>query len=393
MPGKIKIIGGGSADADYLLPAAKKALVCADMVITSRRFASLSPEDKKTVIFDKISEINAIIRKNRDRDIAVIVSGDPLIFSASKLILREFPEAEIIPGIGSAQLLGAAFGISLDDLLYCSIHGRDTEESNIAAKCLGNKKVLFYCSRENSPEKIRELLCRNGMGKAELFVGEDLGTREERLYRERAENLKLPAKMELALCLVINSQAERSVPNIKDEDFIRNGTPMTKSEVRAVILSKLALESSDIFWDIGAGTGSVSVEAALRCRMVYSVEYKDSALAVLEQNRKKFALSNMKIVGARASAALGSLPLPDKVFIGGSEEELNLILEHLSSLEKKIRVVISAVTLETRAACTRLLKKYREAEYISVTIGRAVKLGRYNTEKSDTTVYIFSAIV
>lgn len=181
---------------------------------------------------------------------------------------------------------------------------------------------------------------------------------------------------------------------MRDEAFIRGRVPMTKSEVRAVTLDKLALRQDSVLYDIGAGTGSVSVEAALACPkgQVFAFEQKEEGCALIRQNADRFDAANVTVIGGRFPESLPEgLPAPDRVFVGGSggapEEMLTFIRERFP----KARVVLNVIALETLARLTAFLKERApEAEIVCVQVSRAETVGGFHLMKAQNPVYIFT---
>lgn len=181
---------------------------------------------------------------------------------------------------------------------------------------------------------------------------------------------------------------------MRDEHFIRGRVPMTKSEVRAVSLSKLELGSRGILYDIGAGTGSVSVEAAMRLTegQVYAVERNEEACSLIEQNKARFGLDNITVVSGLAPACLSGLPAPDYVFVGGSGGSFGELMETVLKLNPQVRIVINAIALETLAQVVGWMKeKQRTAEVVLVQIARSRAAGDYQLMEGGNPVYVISA--
>ena len=169
---------------------------------------------------------------------------------------------------------------------------------------------------------------------------------------------------------------------------------MTKSEVRSVCLSKLRLSEDSVCYDIGAGTGSVSVEMArLASRgMVFSVEKNEEAVRLLEENRIRFRTDNMQIIRGEAPGILEDLPAPTHAFIGGSSGNLEEIMETLLKKNPNLRMVIPCVTLETLTEWKTILEKYplKDTEIVQICVQKARKAGRYHLMQSENPVYILS---
>lgn len=178
---------------------------------------------------------------------------------------------------------------------------------------------------------------------------------------------------------------------MRDECFIRGKIPMTKSEVRAVSLDKLELRDGEVIYDVGAGTGSVAVEAALRCphSRVFALEQKEEGCQLIRLNREKFAAENLTVVPGKAPETFQGLPAPDKVFIGGSGGGLEAILTAVRAANPQVRIVVNAIALETLSQLTGYLEREGlEAEVVSVQIARAQKLGRYHLMQGMNPVWV-----
>ena len=184
-------------------------------------------------------------------------------------------------------------------------------------------------------------------------------------------------------------RSPRRAPGIPDEAFFRDKVPMTKQEVRAAVLAKLAVGPEDVCWDVGAGTGSVSVELALQCKCVWAVERGEQALALMEKNRERFGAWNLRIAAGEAPEALAELPAPDKVFIGGSGGRLEEILEQVHRANPRARVCISAIALETlHTALSALERLGYEAEVVQISVSRARRAGELHLLLAQNPVFL-----
>lgn len=186
----------------------------------------------------------------------------------------------------------------------------------------------------------------------------------------------------------------RITPGISDEEFIRDKVPMTKQEVREVSLCKLNLKEDSVLYDVGSGTGSVAVEAALLSEQmkVYAVEVNPLALELLSANKKKFNCRNIEIVEGLAPEALMNLPVPTHAFIGGTKGNLNGILKALHEKNPAMRVVITAVSLESISEITAELKNYSltDSEVVQISVSKAQNAGNYHLMIANNPVFIFS---
>lgn len=186
---------------------------------------------------------------------------------------------------------------------------------------------------------------------------------------------------------------------INDNNFTRNleneaVVPMTKSEIRAVCMSKLQIDPASVCWDIGAGTGSVSVEMALAAPKgrVFAVEMKDNAAGLIKENFRRFNTGNAELVLGKAPEACLDLPSPDRVFIGGSSGNIRGIIACVLKKNPNARIVAAAVSLETAGELTSCIKEFgfSEPEVVSVQVSRNRKTGDYNLMIAQNPVWIFT---
>lgn len=406
---RLTIIGIGPGSAEYFMPAARNRMRKAHTVIAAKRIlpmlqdvcgnteAQFQPMGK---IKDTLEVIDGLLHE--EKDVALVVSGDPLMYSLYKTILNqeisEDWEMDVIPGIGSMQMLGAAFGETMEDARLMSVHGRSRTPGSVALCVTENPKVFFLCSKEQGPAWLSRIMLEYNLHDVEVFAGANLSYEDEMLVS--GSPAEMAEKEFPALCVaMIKNPHPRPVTRpcfLSDEDFERGRTPMTKEEIRVLILHKMKIHPDDVIWDIGAGTGSVSVECARQAPFgqVHSVERDEAAIHLIEKNREKFGLDNLFIYEGDAAERAAHLPAPDKVFIGGSGGKLREIMEIIDTFPKKIQVTVSAVTLETIAEAGEILGNY-DADYdvIQATVGRGRKIGSYHIMDTNNPVMIFTAAI
>ena len=327
------------------------------------------------------------------RKAAVVMRGDTGFYSGTKKLLGELDgySVEIIPGISSVSLFAARLGVSWEDAKMTSLHGR---EGNIAVTVAGNRKCFVLCGGSNTPEQICRRLCEYGFGDLDAAVGEKLSYSDEAVTRGTVSELSSGHFDPLSVLYVENPSARTQKVGIPDDDFIRSKVPMTKSEVRAVSVSKLQLNDDSVVWDVGAGTGSVSVECALAAYngTVWAIEKESDAVDLIGQNSALFHTDNIRTVFGSAPEALEDLPAPTHVFIGGSGGNLREIIEVCLSKNPGVRIVINTVTLESQTEAFECASEFGfdVFEAVSVNVSRSRKLGRYNMMTAQNPVMVFT---
>ena len=368
----VALIGCGCGD---LTEDARAAIERAGLLIGSRRLLEQYGGDKPRIEAVTVDAVMTAVRETDAEEIAVLYSGDVGFYSGARLLLPRLGDADVrvIPGVSSVQLFAARLGRPWQDWLLRSAHGTDCDV--LSAVCLGSPVFFLTGGRQNPAVLCRELRDA-GLGFLQVSVGEDLGTARERVTVGSAAELAEWSYSPLAVLLAEPApRPPRRTPGIPDGEFCRaEKIPMTKQEVRAAVLSKLAVGQEELCWDIGAGTGSVSVELALQCRAVWGVEREDAALTLARENRVRHGAWNLRLVKGEAPDALEGLPKPDAVFVGGSGGKLSEILHSIHAANPAARVCVAAITLEGLQhayATLRELDYKTDVTQLSVSRGKA----------------------
>ena len=327
----------------------------------------------------------------------VVMSGDTGFYSGTKklLPLLKACRVQVLPGLSSMSYLCARLGVSYEDAVPVSLHGRDFD---IAREVRRRKKVFTLVGGDGGMQALCERLTQAGLGHVRIAVGERLSYPDEAITRGTAQELRSHTFDKLSAALIENDTPNEIVtPGLPDEAFLRNLepgklVPMTKSEVRSICLSKLRLTPNAVCWDVGAGTGSVSIEMARLCAdgTVYAIEKNEQALALLEKNQESFSASNMQIIPGLAPEACRDLPAPTHAFLGGTSGSVRDILALLLEKNPHVRIVATAVTLESVSALSSCMADFEIAECVSVQVSKAAALGRYHLMQAQNPVYIFT---
>lgn len=319
-------------------------------------------------------------------DVAVLASGDPLFFGIGRTLIERFgaERLEIFPAISAVQLACARFKIPWDDLCLISLHGRSPD--TLAGKILSQSRVMLFTDHRRSPNRIAAdllvLLEEYGdherIKRLHVRVAENLGWPDEQLWEGNIEEAARQHFAPLNMMLIEQVEEEKQagadcVFGLQEDEICHSRGLITKDEVRAVILHRLRLPHSGVFWDIGGGSGSISVEAARLCPnlSVYAVEQKEEGWNNIRANIVRYSLYNITLVRGQAPDVFPHLPDPDRIFIGGSRGLLaEIIAPCAQRLNQDGRLVVSAVLQNTAEQAPLLMSANgleADARTISVT--------------------------
>jgi len=330
---------------------------------------------------------------------AVLFSGDTGFFSGAQPLaqLLEGYEVAILPGISSLSYFCAKIQIPWQNVKIVSAHGRD---HNAIGEVMANRQTFILTGGTNSPSDIIRGLCERGLSDARITVGSRLSYEDESIVKGSAQEFLGIDFPSLTVMLVDNPSPvarEYGSAGISDDLFIRDKVPMTKEEIRTLVVSKLKLRRGDIVWDVGAGTGSVSVECALATPdgEVYAIERNAEAVELIHQNAEKFDAGNIRVVPGTAPDVLYDLPPPHRLFIGGSSGNMRDIISAALDKNKNLRIVATAVSLETMGELLRLTEIFpiTDVEIVQIAVTRTRRLGAYTMPDSQNPVWIYSGEV
>ena len=392
----IIVAGIGPGSKGEMTVEVKEAIEAADLLIGAKRMLEVSPSGKAAYEAVRSTDIAEYIKAHKEyRNVVVLMSGDSGFFSGTKKLLpllKDF-NVKVLPGLSSISVLASRLGMSYEDITTISLHGRPGGIGNAVSK---KEKLFVLTGGENTPKKICEDIASAGFGEVKVYIGERLGYPNERIITGTACELAMGEYDELSAMIIENSNANRNfTAGLPDDSFKRlEDVPMTKSEVRAVCLSKLRLDSDSLCWDVGAGTGSVSIEMALCATKgrVYAIEKKEEACALAEENGARFGVDNLEIVTGKAPEACENLPAPSHVFIGGSSGNIRDIIGTVLEKNPAARIVATAITLESISELNNCMEEFGfdETEVVSITVARDRKAGSYHIMTGQNPIYIFT---
>ncbi len=421
----IYIIGIGMGDSRNMTAEVQDVIEGADLLIGAKRMLEPYTAGKRCIVSRRTEEIlpwclHPDLRAVQEygtgaqtiEKIAVLMSGDSGFFSGAKALLAALDSewgvdavrdrVTVLPGISSLSYFSARIRKSWEDAAIVNLHG---VQENLYQAVLTHEKV-FAITGGNVQQQLRQLT-EHGLGEVYGYAGENLsysaqsaqGDTEilrERISEGTVRELAKKTYEPLTVLYLENPAAvSANLWGLPDESFVRGDVPMTKAEVRAVVMSKLRIRDKDVVYDIGAGTGSVSVEMALAARRgkLYAVESNPTAIELCKLNRDRFCLHNMEIIEGMALEVLVDLPAPDVVFIGGSRGKLPEIVEQIYDKNPAVRLVINTVTVENTANALALLESERFSglEMVQLQVNKAKKVGTSHMMMAHNPITILSA--
>lgn len=388
----VMITGTGMDGNRTLTCEAKQAIEKADLLIGAARM--LKPFEhcgKPMINCYESRRIAGHIAESSYSNIAVLVSGDCGFYSAagSLLPLLGEYETELVCGISTPVYFCSRVGLQWSDMRFVSLHGANAP---IVRNVCSHRYTFFLLGGSAEPSIICRRLCEYSREDVQVYIGENLASENERISKGAARDFIDFKADKLCALIVVNDNYERYIPScIDDDQFIRGGVPMTKAEVRGLCVAKLHIGENDVCWDIGCGTGSVSVEMAFRCRMgrVLAVDKSEEAISLTRQNMLQFGCDNIELICGSAEDVVEDLPAPDCVFIGGSGGSLESIIKNAATKNPDVKTVITAVSLETLNKCSEVFADCGfESEITQVAVTRTRRVGSHTMLAAENPIFI-----
>jgi precorrin-6Y C5,15-methyltransferase (decarboxylating) len=345
-----------------------EALRSCSRAVASGRYAHIARSNGLDVI--PIAPVKEMLQKLETAllsgPVAVLASGDPLFFGVGRTLIKKFGahRINIHPALSSMQLACARFRIPWNDMKFISLHGREHE--NTAPAILRHEKTVLFTDSRNSPDtiarsvldKLTEASDTETISSISVHVAENLGLPDEKLVTGSLEEIASQTFRPMNIMIVVYGHKwyqrrfpeSQSIFGLNETEIYHSRGLITKDEVRAVTLHRLRLPATGCFWDVGAGSGSVSIEASRLCPelCVFAIEKKPDEQKNIIKNIGKFGCWNINLIKGEAPGSLASLPCPHRIFIGGSGGRLDEIIETCCErLAPAGRIVLNAVLPET----------------------------------------------
>ena len=401
---KIHVIGIGYKPLDK---GAREVILNSSVILASNRLFEVFQGYKEyEKVKDKVKVINNVdetikfihssLVTRHSSLITLLASGDPLFFGIGRRAVREFGKdiVKILPDLSSIQMAFAKIREPWDDAFLMSLHGGPDPEkrrrlpyeiTDIPSLLQRYHKIAILTDKENNPAKIARFLnseLRTPNSELIMYVCEKLGYSDEKIIEGTLEEIAEMLFSEPNVVIIqgsgVGGQGSEVRFGLKEDEIIHSRGLITKDEVRAVTIHKLRLPQKGIFWDIGAGSGSVSIEVARLYPelKVFAIERDEEQVNHIKENMIRRNTSNIEIIKGDAPETLANLPHPDRVFIGGSGGRIKEIIEFVSNKISSGVIVINATAIETLNGAVQHLENNEFNVGISeISVSRAKTVG------------------
>ena len=363
---RVLVVGVGGDGPAGLPPAVLERIEQANQLWGGEKLLALWPHHpaEKVVIGAGIDELVEKLKSRGENRTVILASGDPGFYGITGTLSRHLSpeELEIIPHATSLQWAFARTGIPWSDAVFTSAHARPLAEVVGWAKRAAKLGILT--DPKQTPAMIARTLLDAGIEDCRTIVAENLGWPDERIVEARLAQLPEMEFAPLNVLLLLREAGWRPNPTFAprpDDAYVHRRGLITKSDVRALSLARLALRETDTVWDIGAGSGAMSVEMAeLAWRgRVFAVEHDLENVGYIRENTRRFGALNVTVIEGHAPAALADLPEPNTVFIGGTGSEMGTILGRVREIAPPgCRVVVNLATLENLHEALMVMRSF-----------------------------------
>jgi precorrin-6Y C5,15-methyltransferase (decarboxylating) len=382
----VQVVGLGMSTAD-LTPKAREIIQEAQVLVGGQRLLEYFPEHQARKIplgKDPEGTLRQIPVLAETKRVVVLASGDPNYYGVGPLVVKVLGADQVMihPNLTAVQAVCARLKMPWQDAAVISLHGRSWEPLLAARR--SSRPLIIYTDLVHSPGEIARFLLAGGLTQARICVAENLGQDTEQLTW-----LSLPETLErdfspLNLVVVLPQPGEARFPGsllhlgLSEEVLEHEAGLVTKAEVRAVVLAKLQLLPGQVLWDVGAGCGSVGLEASLLLGggKIFAVERHPERADQIAANRDRFRVPNLEVINGQAPECLTDLPDPQRVFVGGGGPMVaGIVREAMKRLTPGGRLVLTAALLETlETARNILIEADWEVEVVQLQVSRSRSL-------------------
>lgn len=382
----LTLLGIGDSGLDSLTPPARALFEAARTVIAPERVLEEIDTGNREVIpwTFGVKQTIAMLMERRGTPVTILATGDPMHYGIGATLMRhiEASEMRVIPTPSAFSLAAARLGWALQDVASISLHGRSVHL--LAAHLAPGNRILALTSTGRTIGEAADILVARGYGQSRVTVLEHMGGRGEKRIEMDAETIVAERPIfadfnTLAVSCVAGAGAAllSCAPGLPDEAYEHDGQ-LTKSEVRAVTLSRLSPLPGALIWDVGAGCGSVAIEwmRAARGARAIAIEEREDRRAMIGANALSLGAPTLDIVAGEAPGALAGLAAPDAIFIGGGIADAGVFDACWTALKPGGRLVANVVTVEGEMQITALQDRFG-GDLVRLQVSRAEPVGRY----------------
>ncbi|MDN7180846.1 precorrin-6y C5,15-methyltransferase (decarboxylating) subunit CbiE [Caballeronia sp. SEWSISQ10-4 2] len=394
----LTVVGIGEDGWRGLSRHARQALLAADTIFGGARHLALLPariggERRAWPVPFTI----APVLEHRNERVCVLASGDPMMFGVGATFARELAAGEfcVVPAPSSLSLAATRLHWALQDVTVVSLVGRPV--AALEMQLHPGARIFVLSSDASSPSRVAELLTKRGFGSSRLTVFEHLGGEQERRIDEIAsawQAIDVAALNLVAIECVAENHARRLplTPGLPDDAYQHDGQ-LTKRDVRAITLSRLAPEPGELLWDVGAGCGSIGIEwmRSHTCCRAIAIEADIQRQRLIEHNRDALGVPGLQLIEGEAPGALTGLPQPDAIFIGGGVTAPDMLDTCWSHLRKGGRMIVNAVTIQSEATLVAW-RALHGGEMTRISIAHAQPLGAFDTWRQALPITLLHAV-
>jgi len=391
--------------AAYVIRHSDVVLANSRLVEVFKNYSEYESVKDRLLVHGSVYETLDYIAENyQKKKLSLLAAGDPMFFGIGRLVVERLGQetVEVFPDLSSIQVAFSRVRETSNNALFISMHGgpdpekrrkMEYELGDIPTLLRRHGKLAILTDKVNSPEAIAGTICKgegtSPLHSLKMYVCENLGYDDEKVTEGTPEELSKMSFGHLNVVIIVKStekEARSAISNqhseikfgMKESEIQHSKGLITKDEVRAAAIHKLRLPQTGVLWEIGAGSGSVSIEAARLCPelKIYAVEKDGDQLNNIRENKDRYSACNIEIVNGHAPEAVFQLPVPDRVFIGGSGGRLNDIVDYITGKMPSGIAVINAATIETlNEALQSLERNGFRVDVSEISVSRSKVIG------------------
>jgi len=388
--GRVHIVGIGDDGVEGMTAQARRVLEAADLLLGPESCATLLPPALagRLETTANLEELCDRIEAAGPKKLVVLASGDPLFYGTARYVCGRLGKDrfEVVPHVSSMQLAFARVKESWEEAFLANLSGQSIER--VVDKIRGSETVGLFTSEQWPPSAVARTLLDEGIDYFQAYVCENLGSPDERVTQGSLADIAAEAFGPLNVMILVRRARAADTPGHAgsrlfgnpDECFLQSRPKrglLTPCEVRSLALAELGLHARSVVWDVGAGSGSVSLEAAriAQAGLVHAIEMDPDDHRLITANAERFGVSNLKAVLGKAPEAWKGLPDPDAIYVGGSGRDVAMLVEEAwKRLKAGGRLVTACNSIENLAAVHAILRaRSGNAAYWMVNIARGIE--------------------